>query len=99
MFNYIRRRLYAIIDARIGSAERVQERFLTDSRGAISDRFQKEVDGLRQAIGDQKAYSRAGRWDGVSDPFLFHREAAIGALSEGVAADSERSRPCNCVVR
>jgi O-methyltransferase len=85
MLNYIRRRLHAIIDARIGRAQQMQKPFLPD-RGAISDRFHEEVDHLRQAIGEQKAYSRAGRWDGISDPFLFHREAAIGALSEGVAA-------------
>src|SRR5258708_2076448 len=85
MINYIRRRLHAIIDARIRNAVQGTVDSSLETRKAVDQRFNGELENLRQAVARSDA-AVPGKWDGKSDPFDFHRRAAIGALSEGVAA-------------
>jgi hypothetical protein len=84
MLNFVRRRLHAIIDARIAHATRASQR-VEMSEADITEKIREQFRNLSNTVLRQNDKD-AGRWDGVGDPFLFHREAAIGALSEGVAA-------------
>lgn len=68
MLNYLRRRLHAIIDARLRAG-----------MPAFEDR-------QREALLKLAPASAVSAWNGEGDPFAFHTQAAINALSEGVAA-------------
>jgi O-methyltransferase len=85
MIDYLRKRLHAIIDARIRNAIQGTADSSPQTRTAVDQRFHKEFEKLNFAVARSEA-AVPGKWDGIGDPFDFHRRAAIGALSEGVAA-------------
>ncbi|BDA83949.1 hypothetical protein Sa4125_14910 [Aureimonas sp. SA4125] len=72
MLKYLRKRLHASVDARIASA---QGAFVVQQEAALARR-----------LASYAPLTAMSGWNGTGDPFAFHTQAAINAMSEGIAA-------------